>query len=220
MQSALDGSRQQLPWVFVLGASVTIHFGPYLEKALEGYFTYDRKRADDGKRAEDNLDIAQGASGGDSGNVLAYLRHRRRHDPIPADILLLNCGLHDLKTDPRTGAKQVPPERFEANLREIVREVADMGLSLAWLRISPVVDEIHNARSIAFHRYSADVDHYNRIADRIMQEAGAYIIDFHAFCTRLLPQSLIDHIHYDLPARQAQAEFIAEQLKARFAKPI
>lgn len=215
----LDNSGQQLPRVFVLGASVTIHFGPYLEKALAGYFAYDRKRAEDGKRAEDNLDIAQGASGGDSGNVLAYLRYCREHDPIPAEILLLSCGLHDLKTDPRYGARQVPLERFESNLRQITAEVAAMRLALAWLRISPVVDEIHNARSKAFHRFSADVDRYNGIADRVMQEAGAYIIDFHGFCSRLLPHSLIDHIHYDIPARQQQADFIAEQLKLRFARP-
>src|SRR5690242_9688534 len=113
-----------LPRVFVVGSSLTMHFGRYLEKEVAGKFHYDRKRATDGKRAEDNLDIAQGASGGDSGMVLAYLRHRREHDPIPADILLLNCGLHDLKTDPKTDAKQVPLEQFEQNLRAITRECA------------------------------------------------------------------------------------------------
>ncbi len=203
---------QALPRVFVVGSSATIHFGPYLEKEAAGRFHYDRKQAIDGKRAEDDLDFPQGASGGDSGMVLAYLRHRRMNDPIPADVLLLQCGLHDIKTDPATGCKQVPPEQFEANLREIAREVTAMGLKLAWLRITPVFDEIHNTRLSKFHRYQADVDAYNAIADRVMTEVGAHIIDFAAFCATLLPDALIDHIHVNETARAKQAKFIADEL--------
>lgn len=203
-----------LPRVFVLGSSLTLHFGPYLEKALQGHFRYDRKRANDGKHAEGNLDVAQGASGGDSGMVLSYLRHRREHDPIPADVLLLNCGLHDLKTDPASGAKQVPIEQFERNLLASTEEVARMGLKLVWLRITPVVDVIHNARSRAFHRFAADVDRYNAVADLVMRDAGAKSIDLHALCSRQAPDALIDHIHYNEPGRLEQAEFIARELIA------
>lgn len=199
-----------LPRVFVLGSSMTIHFGPYLEKALAGRMHYDRKRATDGKRAEDNLDYPQGASGGDSGMCLAYLRHRRQHDPIPADILLLSCGLHDLKTDPKTRARQVEPAQFEQNLRDILVEAAAMKLEVAWLRIPPVVDEIHNTRSTSFHRSNADVDLYNALADRVM--AGQHVIDLHALCSTLLPDALIDHIHYNEAAREKQAQFIADDL--------
>jgi hypothetical protein len=201
-----------LPRVFVLGASLTVQFGPYLEKALAGRFHYDRKRATDGKRAEDDLDFPQGENGGDSGMCLGYLRHRRRHDPIPADILVLSCGLHDMKTDPRSGAKQVPPEQFQQNLRDILVEADAMGLKVVWLRITPVVDEIHNARSKAFHRFAADVDHYNNLADQVMREPAAHVIDFHAFCAKLLPDALIDHVHYDEAARAKQAQFIADNL--------
>ncbi|HEV7301553.1 MAG TPA: SGNH/GDSL hydrolase family protein [Tepidisphaeraceae bacterium] len=204
-------NEMSMPRVFVVGASLTLQFGPYLERELAGRMHYDRKRATDGKRAEDNLDVAQGASGGDSSRVLAYLKDRRQNDPIPADILLLSCGLHDLKTHPTTKAKQVPIEQFESNLRAITQEVAAMGLTLAWLRITPVVDEIHNARA-SFHRYQADVDRYNAIADGVMRDADAHVIDFAAFCQALLPESLIDHVHYDEAARARQAKFIAEHL--------
>jgi hypothetical protein len=199
-----------LPRVFVLGASMTIHFGPFLEKELSGRMAYDRKRAADGKRAEDDLDFPQGESGGDSSMCLAYLRHRRQHDPIPADILLLSCGLHDLKTDPKTGEKQVPPEQFEPNLRGMLAEAAAMKLAVAWLRIPPVVDAIHNARSKRFHRSNADVDRYNAIADHVM--AGQHVIDLHALCSTLVPDALIDHIHYNEEGRMKQAAFIAHDL--------
>ena len=203
-----------LPRVFVLGASLTIQFGPYLEAELAGKFHYDRKRATDGKRAEDDLDFPQGENGGDSGMCLAYMRHRRQHDPIPADILVLSCGLHDIKTDPKTGAKQVPADQFRQNLRDILAEAAEMKLHVAWLRITPVVDAIHNERSKNFHRFTADVDRYNRIADVVMAEAGVHVIDFHTFCAAMLPDALIDHVHYNEEARAAQAKFIANDLSA------
>lgn len=202
-----------LPRVFVLGSSLTIHFGPWLEKALEGHFAYDRKRDSGGERAEDNLDIPQGASAGDSSQVLAYLRLRREQDPIPADILLLSCGLHDIRTDPATGRRHLSDARFESNLQKIIGECDAMNLRLVWLRIPPVVEVIHNSRSRAFHRFTADVDSCNRIADRVMRGAEVDIIDLHHFCQALLPDALIDHVHYNEGARKQQAAFIATELR-------
>lgn len=212
MTGMSDSHTQSLPRLFVIGDSLSVHYGPSLEQALAGVMAYDRKRPLDGKTAEANLDIAEGANGGDSQRVLAYLRFRREKDPIRADILLINCGLHDIKTDPATGARQVPPEQYEANLRQIVEEAAAVNLQLVWLRTAPVIDELHNTRA-AFHRFEADVEAYNRIADAVMRQAGVHVIDFHAFCRTLLPEGLIDHVHYDEAARARQGKFIAEALR-------
>jgi hypothetical protein len=200
------------PRVFVLGDSITIQFGPYFEKAVAGKFHYDRKRALDGKKAEDDMDFPQGENGGDSSMCLKYLRHRREHDPIQADILLLNCGLHDIKTDPATKVRQVPLEHYRQNLRDILGEAKAMGLKVVWLRTAPVIDEIHNARSKAFHRHAADVERYNLTADVVMSEAGVSTIDLYGFCRTQVPDQLIDHVHYSDPARDAQAAFIAREL--------
>lgn len=209
---------RDLPRVFVLGASLTVQFGPFLEAELAGKMHYDRKRDTANERAEDNLDIPKGASGGDSSMVRKYLEYRRDHDPIPADILLLNCGLHDIKIDVATGARQIPRELFEPNLRAAVAAAYAMGLKVAWLRVTPVVDEIHNARSKSFHRFTKDVDDCNEIADRVMAELGADIIDLYALCATQVPHALVDHIHYDEPARREQAAFIARELIRLYAK--
>lgn len=200
---------EKLPRVFVLGGSTTIQFGPYLEKYLEGRFSYDRKRDSGTERAEDNLDVAQGANAGDSGMVLRYLRNRRNSGGIAADIVLLNCGLHDMKTDPSTGAKQVPISDFASNLRAAVREIREMNLQLIWLRIPPVADEIHNTRCKQFHRFAADVDAYNAVADRVMSQCSVPSIDFHGFCLNFIPDGFVDHIHYGQDVRQLQAAFVA-----------
>lgn len=204
-----------LPRVFVIGDSITVQFGPHLETSLVGRARYDRKRDAGGERAEDNLDIPRGANGGDSTMVLAYLKQRRGDAPLPEGVLLLNCGLHDIKTSPLTGAKQVPLQRYRENLAAILHEAAAMRQRVVWLSTPPVVDAIHNGRLDSFHRFAADVEAYNAAADEIMTAADAAIIDLHAFCQRLGPDALIDHVHYNENARTLQAEFVARELISR-----
>ena len=94
-----------LPSVFVIGDSISIHYGPYLERMLTGRFVYDRKT--DAGEALLDLDQPRGANAGDSSMVLEYVRALARVG-FGTDYLLLNCGLHDLRTNPITSAKQVP----------------------------------------------------------------------------------------------------------------
>jgi lysophospholipase L1-like esterase len=199
--------------LFVIGDSISIQYGPYLERFLGGSFAYDRKRdAAGGAKAEHNLDVPQGANGGDSAMVLAYLKARAAGQPIAADVLLLNCGLHDIKTDPATNAKQVPPDAYARNLRAILAEARRMNLRVVWVRTTPVITEIHNARSRSFHRFAADVAAYNAIADEIMAEAKVPVIDLHGFSARFVPAGFIDHVHYSEAVREKQAAFIAGAL--------
>lgn len=217
LQDVTDAKFSQVdsacPRVFVLGDSISMHYGPALERRLAPRFKYDRKR-DDGSGTTGNLDQPDGANGGDSRMVLEYLRRRRERNPIQADVLLLNCGLHDLRTDPSTGAKRVPPEEYEKNLQSILAEARQMGLRVVWVRTTPVVDAIHNTRCQKFHRHAADVETYNRIADDVMRQAGVPSLDLHAFSVPLVPASLIDHVHFDDRAREEQALFLAAGLEA------
>ncbi len=205
---------RDLPRLFVIGDSISIQYGPYLEGFLSGTFAYDRKRDDaGGAKAEHDLDVPQGANGGDSSMVLAYLRARAERDPLKADVLLLNCGLHDIKTDPTTGARQVDREAYAQNLRAILAEARRTGTAVVWVRTTPVVTEIHNARSRAFHRFAADVAAYNAIADAVMAEAGVPVIDLHGFSARFVPAGFIDHVHFSEAVREKQAAFIAGALE-------
>lgn len=201
-----------LPHLFVIGDSISIRYGPQLERLLAGRYLYDRKSDHGTQTAESNLDIALGANGGDSRMVLDFLRFRRASDPIRADILLINCGLHDIKTDPKTGARQVCIDEYARNLEAILEEASAMDTSVVWVRTTPVIDEIHNSRSHSFHRYAKDVTEYNEKADRIMEKSGIPAIDLHAFSLKLLPEGFIDHVHYTEEACSLQADFLAEAL--------
>lgn len=199
--------------VFVLGDSISIQYGPHLRDLLPPRFAYDRKGGDE---ALLNLDRAVGANGGDSAMVLDYLRLRRDAGGIPADVLLLNCGLHDIKTDPATGAKQVPIAAYEANLRAAVALARAMGPRPVWVRTTPCDEAVHNARQPAFHRFAADGAAYNAAADRVMAEAGVASIDLHGCTVRLGPDPYCDHVHFKPEVRVAQAAYLAGWLDAAY----
>ena len=193
--------------IYVLGDSISLHYGPYLEKCLAGSMRYTRKQETDEARL--SLDRPQGANGGDSSMVLAFLRAAQQAGGLAADVLLLNCGLHDIKTDPATGRKQVPLRRYRENLRAIVAVVRAMQLELVWIRTTPCDEQTHNRPGMPFHRFRADCEAYNAAADAIMKKAGVPVIDLYALTRNLGPDLYCDHVHFHEHVREKQAAYIA-----------
>jgi len=201
--------QHSLPTLFVLGDSISIHYGPYLQQASTGFLQYDRKQGAPGVE-ENNMDVATGANGGDSSMVLAYLKQRNSSAPLRSQFLLLNCGLHDIKLSLETGQPQIPLANYEKNLRAILRETDRLPTTLIWVRITPVIDEIHNTRCPSFRRTAQDVHAYNQVADQVM--AAHPILDLHQFSAQFGPEAFLDHIHFTPAVRKKQGTFIAEYL--------
>ena len=201
--------------VFLIGDSISIHYGPYLEEYLRGIADYSRKGG--GEAALKDLDSALGANGGDSSNVLAYMGTKAASGGFDADALLVNCGLHDVKTDPVAGAKQVPQEKYSENLEEIVRAAASMDLPMIWIRTTPCDEKVHNAICKSFFRYSHDVVAYNEIADRVMAAHGIPAIDLYSFTLNCGEELYCDYVHFTDAIRRLQAAFIAGWLSSASA---
>jgi lysophospholipase L1-like esterase len=121
--------------IYIIGDSISIHYGLYLQAYLRGVIEYARKEGDE--EALLNLDRPAGANGGDSSMVRAFLQAKMRAGGIKTDVLLLNCGLHDIKTDPATGAKQVPLAQYQQNLRAILQTVGGPPPRVVWIRTTP-----------------------------------------------------------------------------------
>lgn len=189
--------------IYVLGDSISMQYGPYLQNNLQGVMEYSRK-GDDGE--EEN--------GGDSSMVLSFLREQVQKGGIDADLLLVNCGLHDIKTDPVTGARQVPIEAYEENLREIVQTVAGMQPDLVWIRTTPCDEHVHNKPGAGFHRFAADRAAYDLVADGVMKKAGVPVIDLYTFTANLGDDLYCDHVHLHEHIREKQGALIAGWLMA------
>ncbi|MFP4052693.1 MAG: SGNH/GDSL hydrolase family protein [Phycisphaerae bacterium] len=204
------------PNVFVLGDSISLQFGPYLQELLAGRYGYARRTGEE--EALGDLDHPAGANGGDSPRVLAYLQALKAEGTWRPDLLLLNCGLHDLKVLTDSGEKQVPPELYRRNLEQIAALLREADVPTVWLRTTPVCDEIHNRGERSFYRYASDVAEYNAIADAVMKAAGNPIVDLHGFTESLgEPEEVFcDHVHFVDDVRRMQAAYLAGVIDLHF----
>ncbi|QYY37233.1 SGNH/GDSL hydrolase family protein [Ruficoccus sp. ZRK36] len=204
----MDPSWQ--PRLFVYGDSISIQYGPHLKRMLEGKIRYDRITDNPGEVALADLNRPIGANGGDTNRAVGYMRRRHRDDPIPADILMINCGLHDLKTDLETGQKQVPLCHYVKNLRQILELAEAMNLVVIWVRITPVMDEVHDAvQPVLSQRFAHDVDAYNKEADQVMLSAKVPVLDLYGFSSHFVPAGYKDHVHYKDEVCALQAAYLA-----------
>jgi lysophospholipase L1-like esterase len=224
------------PGLFILGDSISIDYGPFLERMLAGRFSCDRKGSElladesPGQKPERQhilqrlatLDRQSPAlNGGDSNAVLAYLQAMSAYQLPDRPFLLFNCGLHDLRLDSQTRAYQVEPEDYSRNLEEIIRLASTVGRRVIWVRTTPVADTRHQRMNPGFQRFNADVIAYNDIADAQMNKAGIPSIDLYNFTLGLCntPEGLedlyIDHVHFTEEIRRLQAAYIAGWLDAQ-----
>jgi lysophospholipase L1-like esterase len=205
-----------LPSVFVIGDSISMEYGPFLQTMLAGRFGYARKSGEE--EALRDLDTPRGANGGDSQRVLAYLRALQDRGGWRADLLVLNCGLHDIKRNPATGERQVSPEGYRDNLRAILELLGELGVPLLWVRTTPVDDETHRAEEKTFIRLADDVEVYNRLADEVMAEAGVAVADLFSLTTSLgSPEQVIrDHVHFHEWVCRVQAAYLAGAIEMWF----
>ncbi|MDR6550814.1 SGNH/GDSL hydrolase family protein [Paenibacillus qinlingensis] len=198
--------------LFVLGDSISIDYGVYLEPMVEGSMIYDRKKDRDSINENQDLPEAmRGSNGGDSGMVLQYLSYLVANRLFDYTLLLLNCGLHDMKRNASTGELQVPLEQYETNLKAILELMQPLPVRMVWVRTTPVHDAIHEERMKKFNRFNRDVNLYNEVADRMMEAAGVQSIDLYSYTQRLGDGKTLfrDHVHHTSEICMRQAAYIA-----------
>lgn len=195
--------------VFIIGDSISIHYGPYLKKYISNNYNYDRKRGLE--VALKDLDNPVGANAGDSRMVLQYLKEEQEKE-TKYDVLLINCGAHDIRVERKSKKIQVPLKEYMDNLTKIIEIAKTISNEVVWVSSCPIVDKIHNARKVGFLRYEEDNFIYNKAAKEIMAKQGVKVIDLYGF-TKILGQDIyLDHIHFKEGTRKLQAAFIAGYL--------
>ena len=132
---------------------------------------------------------------------------------IHVDILLVNCGLHDIRKDRVTGKIQVPEEEYAKNLEDIIKLGKEIAKEFIWISSTHVDDNLHQQRKEGCYRYNKDVIRYNEIANDIMKKNGIRIIDLYKFTYNLKNDNMYrDHVHYTDEISKKQAEFIYNEL--------
>lgn len=195
--------------IFVIGDSVSIHYGPYLKELINQKFEYDRKRGIE--EALTDLDRPIGANAGDSGMVIEYLENEYKKN-TKYEVLLINCGLHDARVDRASNKIQVELEDYKMNLTKIIEISKTMANKTIWVGLTPVIDQIHNSRKEGVLRYSKDIHAYDIAAKEIMEHNNIHYIDMYNFTKNLGTDIYSDHVHFKEKIRELQATLIADYL--------
>ena len=126
------------------------------------------------KELKDEAEVwAPGPNGGNSRNVLENLEEwavSRR-----PDLIHINCGLHDLKTEFGDEEQAVPPDEYAENVEQILQIlVRDTSAKIIWAQTTPVNESWHHERK-GFDRFEADVSTYNELAKTKCNRVGVHI---------------------------------------------
>lgn len=203
----ISGNRS----IFVIGDSVSIHYGPYLKQMVKGKFNYDRKRGMN--EALVDLDKPIGANGGDSSMVLKYLKEEKLKQ-TKYDILVINCGLHDIRVDRDSSKNQINQHEYEVNLNEIINIAESLSNKIIWVETTPFIDKVHNLRKEGLLRYNKDLQVYNKVAKDVMSNRKIAFIKLYNFTKSLGENIYCDHVHFIEEVRALQAAFISGYLNS------
>lgn len=194
--------------IHVIADSISMHYGPYLEKYISPHYQYSRKQLKIGE-----LDNPEGVNGGDSSQVLSYIE-RCISQNMRWDLVVLNCGLHDIRYYDNC-KNQTDSADYERNLNDIFDAANAIASQVVWVCTTPVIDELHNPLKNDYKRYNADVEKYNGIADGVVANRNIWSIDLYTFCRCLgEADTYFDHIHFNDETRNLQGAFVAGQLIA------
>jgi lysophospholipase L1-like esterase len=203
--------NESLPSLFWLGDSISVHYYPYLARYLEGVACLEVRSGY--REAVENINHPRGSNCGDSSMVLAFLESLLAHPDFEPTWIVFNCGLHDIKTDPATGQRQVDTVDYVSNLGKIISLIRSHQKTPVWITTTPVDDARHHEHCPEVSRFQRDVDTYNALARDIMVEQGVPIFGLHDFTARLEGELYMDHVHYTDQVRQIQAAYLTGQME-------
>ena len=192
--------------LFLLGDSISLQYGRDLQAFLKDKYVIERKTGD--SIAFTNLDIPLGSNGGDSRMVLKYLRMQVDDPAFKPDLFMLNCGLHDVKRDPKTSKIAVEETDYRKNLEQIYGLISHKKIPMIWIRTTGIIDSIHR-KNKGFGRFIKDINRYNEIADEVFSERHVPEIDLYSFTEMQGNNRFVDHAHYTPEVRKLQAAYIA-----------
>ena len=186
-----------LPRVLIIGDSISMGYTVPVRELLNGKANVHRP--------------ATNCSS--TGNGIAHLKEWLGDQKW--DVIHFNFGLHDAKLPPE-GVRHAPPDVYEKNLRELMKQMQATGAKLIFATTTPVP----NGGIISPTRRFGSVEQYNAVALKVMKETGVAIDDLNTLITpHLAKLQNPNDVHYSkegsaLLAKQVAAE-IEKALKVK-----
>ncbi|MDR2674950.1 MAG: GDSL-type esterase/lipase family protein [Opitutaceae bacterium] len=182
-----------LPRVFLIGDSISMGYTLGVRQELAGRANVHRPPTNCGSSASGRQNIKKWLGAG------------------KWDVIHFNFGLHDMKYL-KPGRQNVPPDRYEHNLQDIVKQLKATGATLVFATTTPVPEAVKNA---IYERIPADVGRYNEIALRVMKEHGVRIDDLHAVAkSNIAEYQIPNDVHFNKNGNAAFARAVAASVLA------
>jgi lysophospholipase L1-like esterase len=158
-------------------------------------------------------------NGGTSANVLAHLDDwviQRK-----PEIVHLNCGLHDLRTDRVSKEKAVALAEYAENIGRIFGRIQrETDAALIWASTTPVNEKWHT-REKPFDRHEADVAAYNRAAREVAERMAVPVNDLFEVVMRAGRDRLLspDGVHFTKEGSALLGKEVAAAIRTRLRWP-
>jgi lysophospholipase L1-like esterase len=146
-----------------------------------------------------------------SRNVAETIRYWVK--PSTADIVHINCGLHDIRHDPGQTRPVSTREEYLANLRLAFTYLATTGASVIWATTTPVAEAMHGGIDSP-RWYQADVVAYNRLSVELAVDFGFRINDLHGLLTEIEGLMLPDGVHFNSAGNRLIGKHVAAAIQA------
>lgn len=193
-----------LPRVLLIGDSISIGYTVPVRDGLEGKANVHRPLTNCGPTTKGIAELDHWLQTGGAGKSW--------------DVIHFNWGLHDLKymgpnnenlADPKAADshRQVSPDDYEKNLRELVSRLKKTGAILIWRNTTPVPQG-------AKGRVVGDSAKYNEIAAKIMNEEGIPTDDLFAFTKAHQDEIMLPaNVHFSKAGSQALAGHVVATIE-------
>jgi lysophospholipase L1-like esterase len=133
------------------------------------------------------------------------------------EIVHLNCGLHDLRTDRVSKEKAVPLAQYAENIDRIFARIQrETDATMIWASTTPVNEKWHT-REKPFDSHEADVAAYNRAAREVAERMAVPVNDLFEVVMRAGRDRLLspDGIHFTKEGSVLLGKEVAAAIRTR-----
>ncbi|MFC1853677.1 SGNH/GDSL hydrolase family protein [candidate division CSSED10-310 bacterium] len=194
----------KLPFVLIIGDSISIGYTPYVKKILGG-----------------KANVIH-APGNNQGTTLGRQNLKNWLGKTEWDIIHFNWGLHDLKhvkvvgtaqnSDDPNDPQQADIRHYKNNMKILVKELKETGAKLIFATTTPYPNNVSPSR------IPEDAQKYNEVALKIMKENGVEINDLYTFILPKLKEVQKPiNVHFEPEGSEILGEMVAEAIMKNLA---
>jgi lysophospholipase L1-like esterase len=153
---------------------------------------------------------------GVAGNRTTHALERIQKDVLEhnPDLVIINFGMNDQAIDPATGTNLTPIQQYEANYRNIIKQVQDTGAEVILVAVHDVCVAKYGANTVPYYdRTDAEgvtyVDRYNEVVKKLATELDLGFLDINTKAQNILDVITSDGIHLSNIGQKKYCEWIA-----------